>query len=157
MHPECHRCPGSLIRRICTTAGCVCLLGGCVANSSNPRMEIRSATMNDVRAAFDVEVLNPGGRNLTITRLDYEVSHGEASFPVASGSWTGALALPAHGNARLSLLAPFDSAPMEPDSMLLHLNGEMYFTDHTGYLGLGSMDLTHTAFRTQVGATRSEP
>lgn len=92
-----------------------------------------------------------------MTRLDYEVSHGESSFPVASGSWSGALDLPANGRAMLELETRFDAPPIEPESTLLHLNGELSFTDRTGFLGLSAMDLTRTPFHAEIIATRSSP
>lgn len=132
-------------------------LGGCVANSSNPHVVIRSATMSTDGAEFDLEIENPGGRNLTVTRLAYEVSHGESAFPVASGTWTGDLSLPAGGRVELPLLVRFASPTMEPDSRLLHLAGELGFVDRTGFLGIGAMDLTSTPFRGQVQAREAAP
>lgn len=118
---------------------------------------IDAATLGDGRASFALDLTNPGGRNLVLTRLDYEVSHGESSFPVAHGAWTGELELPAGGRAALSLDTPFDTAPLEPDSELLRLDGELVFTDRTGFLGIGAMDLTRTPFNAEVRATRSAP
>lgn len=118
---------------------------------------IRSAQVADQQASFELDLTNPGGRNLTVTRLDYEVSHGESSFPVAHGSWSGACDLPAKGRATLVLDTPFDAPPIEPESLLLHLSGELFFVDRTGYLGLSAMDLTKTSFRAEVEAKRTEP
>lgn len=132
-------------------------LGGCVANSSNPLVTIRAARCDEQQAWFDLELANPGGRNLTVTRLDYEVSHGESSFPVANGAWSGSLELPAHGDATLELRTTFDVPPIEPESTLLHLSGELSFTDQTGYLGLSDMDLTRTPFHAEIQAKRGVP
>lgn len=132
-------------------------LAGCVANSSNPRVTIRSAACGQERATFELDLINPGGRNLRVTRLDYAVSHGESSFPVASGTWTGEADLPARGKASLSLETRFGATPIEPESNLLHLSGELYFVDKTGYLGLRMMDLTRTSFQAEVNATREKP
>ena len=135
----------------------VVALGGCIANSSNPSVVIHSATMDGAGALFDLELANPGGRDLTVTRLTYEVSHGESAFPLASGAWTGELPLPAGGRAELPLRIAFDTPPMEPDSRLLHLVGELSFVDRTGFMGIGSMDLTSTPFRGQIEAREGTP
>lgn len=132
-------------------------LGGCVANSSNPLVHIESAQSNDEGATLNLDLTNPGGRHLTVNRLTYSISHGEAMFPVATGEWTGELDLPAHGHATLSFSAPFDTAPPEAGSHLLHLNGELFFVDRTGFLGLRFMDLTHTAFQDEVDAKETVP
>lgn len=118
---------------------------------------IRSARSDDRGAAFELDLTNPGGRDLRVTRLDYEVEHGESGFPVANGSWKGALDLPARGHATLLLTTPFDTPPMEADSRLLQLGGELFFDDRTGYLGLKAMDLTKTSFRTSIQSTRGTP
>lgn len=118
---------------------------------------IRSAAADDRRASLELDVSNPGGRHLTVTRLDYELAHGETSFPVATGSWTGDRDLPARGHATIVIDAPFDAEPIEPDSHLLHLSGELFFTDRTGFLGLRSMDLTRTPFHAEVEARGSTP
>lgn len=131
-----------------------CPLGGCVANSSNPAVEIRSARMDDAGATLDLALTNPGGRDLTVTGVTYDVSHGESSFPVANGAWSGSLDLPAKGTATLTLDVPFDTPPLEADSTLLHVNGELSFVDRTGFLGIGAMDLTKTSFRGTVTAVR---
>jgi len=55
------------------------------------------------------------------------------------------------------LETPFDAAPIETDSGLLHLAGELTFVDRTGYLGLRSMDLTKTSFHAEVESTRRAP
>lgn len=136
---------------------CVGLLGGCVANSSNPLVSIKAAQSNDGGASLDLDVSNPGGRHLTVRRLTYQISHGEAMFPVASGEWVGEVDLPAGGHATLSFLAPFETSPPEAGSRLLHLNGELFFRDRTGFLGLRFMDLTHTAFQDDIEATEKAP
>lgn len=130
---------------------------GCVANSSNPRAELHAAKADSQHAAFRLDLINPGGRDLVLTRLDYEVSHGESSFPVASGSWSGRVELPAKGTAVLDFDAHFQNPPMEPDSHIIHLSGEMFFVDRTGYLGLRSMDLSRTSFHAQVQAAEFQP
>jgi hypothetical protein len=132
-------------------------LAGCVANSSNPTVMVRSASSDDQHASFDLDLSNPGGRDLTATRLDYSVSHGESGFPAAKGSWSGKVDLPAKGHAMLTLDTRFEEPPMEPDSHLLHLTGELFFVDRTGYLGISTMDLTRTSFHADVEANRSKP
>ena len=150
--------PGGAARRLAVLATFLVLpLGGCVANSSNPSVLIRSARSDERGASFELELDNPGGRSLIVNRLDYEVGHGESAFPVATGSWKGELPLPARGHATLVLETPFDTAPIEPESQLLHLNGELLFVDQTGYMGLKSMDLTKTPFHDTVDAARSSP
>lgn len=130
-------------------------LTGCVANSSNPLIVVESASSDEQKAIFELDIRNPGGRNLVLTELEYDVSHGESSFPVAQGSWSGMLDLPKKGRTHLTLETPFDTPPIESDSQLLHLNGELILADRTGYLGLKAMDLTRTSFRADVTSTRS--
>jgi len=146
----------SIAQRGLSLIGALALLTGCVANSSNPVVSITSATMNDSAASIMLQLVNPGGRNLTVESLNYELSHGEIGFPLSSDTWTGQLDLPAQGEAQLLLSVVFDSAPFEEDSLLLHLNGELKFKDHTGFLGMSSMDLTGTSFQLDAEATRSE-
>jgi hypothetical protein len=129
-------------------------LSGCVANSSNPSVAIRSAQSDERGALIDLEFGNGGGRNLIVTGMSYQVSHGESLFPVAQGTWSGSLDLPGHGQARLSLPITFDTPPIEADSSLLHLSGELTFTDQTGFLGMRSMDLTRTSFHADTKAER---
>lgn len=148
---------GGATRRVSGSSLLAISLAGCVANSSNPSVMIRSARSDDAQAVFELDLFNPGGRNLRVTHLDYEVSHGESAFPVASGSWTGDIALPAHGHGTLMLSTRFDTPPIEPDSQLLHLSGEFSFVDKTGYLGLKSMDLTKSPFRLNVDSQRISP
>ncbi|MEQ9097090.1 MAG: LEA type 2 family protein [Phycisphaerales bacterium] len=128
------------------------LLTGCVANSSNPTVAVRRASMTDDAASIALTLGNPGGRRLTINRVDYELSHGEMALPVASGYWTGDVDLPAGGEAELTLDIKFDEPPLEPDSTLLHLSGVLGHKDHTGFLWLKSMDLGETAFKLDVQA-----
>jgi hypothetical protein len=132
-------------------------LGGCVANSSNPVVSTRSARMRPDRAEITLNLANPGGRNLTIQRVEYELSHGEMGLPVAQGAWSGALDLPASGDANLALLIPFTIEPIEADSTLLHLNGLLHMKDHTGFLGMSSMDLTRTPFQLDIEAEEADP
>ena len=129
-------------------------LVGCVANSSNPSVDIRSARMDDAGATLELTLANPGGRNLTLTGVTFEVSHGETTFPVANGSWSGSLELPAKGAATLAVDVPFDTPPLEADSTLLHVSGELSFVDRTGFLGIGAMDLTRTSFSGTSHAAR---
>ena len=130
---------------------------GCVANSSNVLVTVSSASMDDRHTDIVLEVRNPGARDLTLDRLDYDLSHGETSFPLASGSWTGELDLPGGASAPLPLSIAFDAEPIEPESGLLHLAGQLHHTDHTGYLGLRSMDLTSTPFQIDFTARRGAP
>lgn len=136
--------------------GAIALLTGCVANSSNPVVSITTATMNSSSASLMLHLSNPGGRDLTVESLDYELSHGEMGFPLSSDTWTGPVDLPAQGEAQLPLSITFDSEPFEDDSLLLHLNGQLRFKDHTGFLGMSSMDLTGTSFQIDIQAERSE-
>jgi hypothetical protein len=130
------------------------ILGGCVANSSNPTIAIRSATMDDAGADFELSVGNPGGRHLLVRRIEYEVSHGESSLPVAHGVWTGELDLPPRGDATLTLITLFDTPPIEEHSTALELDASLFLIDRTGFLGLRSMDLTSTPFRGTISALR---
>jgi len=77
-------------------------------------------------------------------------------LPVADGAWEGEVRLPSHGEALLHIDMPFGVPPLEDDSTRLHINGELYFVDHTGFLGMRSMDLTSTSFQAEIDATRSE-
>ncbi|MEY5033087.1 MAG: hypothetical protein RL354_2118 [Planctomycetota bacterium] len=126
---------------------------GCVANSSNPTVVIGGARTAEREATLDLDISNPGGRNLVVTRVEYQLAHGEMSFPVAEGAWSGELELPAGGSARLPLRVPFTVEPMEPDSRRLHLNGMLRLEDRTGFLGLKFMDLTATPFQAEIEAT----
>lgn len=132
------------------------LLSGCVANSSNPEIHASSAVMNSENATIRLQLTNPGGRDLTVQSLQYELSHGEMGFPLASGTWSGTLELPAKGEAGLDLMVQFDDEPIEDDSALLHLNGQLEFKDHTGFFGLSSMELTGTSFQLEIEAARGE-
>jgi hypothetical protein len=134
-------------------ASALALLGGCVANSSNPRVSIGGATASQREAAFDLDLSNPGGRDLVVTAIEYQLAHGEMAFPVAEGSWSGDLSLPAGETRRLALRIPFTVEPMEADSRRLHLSGTLRTKDRTGYLGLKFMDLTATPFQAEVDAS----
>jgi hypothetical protein len=112
--------------------------------------------MSSEGATIMLQLTNPGGRNLTIHTLTYELSHGEMGFPLASNTWNGKLELPAKGEAELPLSIVFEDEPIEDDSNLLHLNGQLEFKDHTGFFGLSSMNLTETSFQIEVEATREE-
>lgn len=145
--------------RLGRSLGLICLLSllsGCVANSSNPEIHARSAVMSSESATIRLQLVNPGGRNLTVQSLQYELSHGEMGFPLAAGTWAGALELPAKGEAGLGLTIQFDDEPIEDDSTLLHLNGQLEFKDHTGFWGISSMDLTETSFQLEIEANRGE-
>jgi hypothetical protein len=134
-------------------ASALALLGGCVANSSNPRVAIGNASASQREAAIDLDLSNPGGRDLVVTAIDYQLAHGEMAFPVAEGSWSGDLSLPAGETRRLALRIPFTVEPMEADSRRLHLSGTLRTKDRTGYLGLKFMDLTATPFQVEVEAS----
>jgi len=152
-----HRCFLSSGARIAAAPVLACAfaggLGGCVANSSNPTVAIGGARTSEREAALDLDISNPGGRDLVVTRVEYQLAHGEMSFPVAEGAWSGELELPAGGSARLPLRVPFTVEPMEPDSRRLHLNGMLRLEDRTGFLGLKFMDLTATPFQAEIEAT----
>lgn len=131
-------------------------LGGCVANSSNPSVVVVAAWMDDHEALVDLDVANPGGRNLVVREVAYELSQGEAGLPVAEGRWHGVLPLKAGARERLAIRIPFSLDLLEPDSRRIHLNGVLRFQDRTGYLGLGFMDLTSTSFQVEAVADSME-
>lgn len=131
-------------------------LTGCIANSSNPVVNAKHATMNDQNASVTLDLSNPGGRRLTIRTISYELSHGDIAFPVAQSEWTGTVELPAGGTAEITLDIPFDTEPIEDDSTLLQLSGSLAHKDHTGFLGLSFMDLGETAFHIDIEAERAE-
>ena len=145
------------VRRCLGLIIAITMLTGCVANSSNPVVSIASATMSDSSADVTLHLDNPGGRDLTVTSINYELNHGEMGFPLASEMWTGQLELPAQGEADLPLSIPFDEEPIEDDSTLLHINGEMSMEDHTGFLWLSFMDLTASPFQADIEARRVDP
>lgn len=128
------------------------LLVGCVANSSSPSVGIARSFASDREAEIELSIANGGGRDLVVTALEYQLSHGEAGLPVADGVWQGALALDAGESARLALRVPFAIEPLESDSRRLRLSGTLRFEDRTGYLGLGFMDLTATSFQVEADA-----
>ena len=132
------------------------MLVGCVANSSNPRVSLQAVAVTDAAADLALRIENPGGRDLTVSRVDYELSHGEMALPVANGAWDGALDLPAGGAAQLELHVPFDVPPIEADSTVVHLNGTLHLTDHTGFLGWAAMDLTQSPFQLDGGGAAGE-
>lgn len=131
-------------------------LSGCVANSSNPTVSARTASLDNESARIDLRLTNPGGRHLTLTGIDYELSHGQVGFPVARGTWDGTVDLPARGEAHLPIDIVFDTEPVESDSTLLHMIGTLHFKDHTGFLELPSMNLTQTSFQTEILAERHQ-
>ena len=92
--------------------------------------------------------------DLTVDAIDCELSHGEMGLPLAHEAWRGALELPAGGSNEVTLSIPFETSPIEEDSTLLQLNGLLIHTDHTGFLGLRSMNLGESVFRVEVEATR---
>jgi hypothetical protein len=132
-------------------------LTGCVANSSNPVVSVHSASLSPDAAMIVLDIQNPGGRDLTIERVSYEVSHGASGFPVANGIWDGHVLLVAGGDARLPLSVEFSQALLEPESNLLHVAGEITHTDKTGFLGIRSLDLAATAFVVETEAFREKP
>ncbi len=132
-------------------------LGGCVANSSNPSLSIASATMDGRVATMELNIMNPGGRDLELVSMEYQLSHGDAALPLADGTWNGSLELKPGTRCTLPLSVTFKSDPMEPDSGALLLAGTMKLRDRTGFLGLKSMDLGATPFQAsaiaRVGAS----
>jgi hypothetical protein len=131
-------------------------LTGCVANSSNPVVSVHSASLTPDSAAIVLNVRNPGGRNLSIEHVSYEVSHGSSGFPVTGGSWDGRVLLAAGADAQIPLSAEFLEPLLEPDSNLLHIAGEISHTDKTGFFGIRSLDLGSTAFVIETEATREQ-
>lgn len=133
------------------------ILGGCVANSSNPSVAVGEARMNDREALVVLDIENPGGRDLFIKEVEYQLAHGEAGLPVAEGVWSGGLELPAGKSSRLDLRMPFSIELLEPDSRRLYLNGTLRLEDRTGYLGLKFMDMTGTSFQIEFEAKDAKP
>lgn len=129
---------------------------GCVANSSNPTVTVAQARMSASEAMMELDIANPGGRNLVVREVEYQLAHGETALPVADGVWKGALALDAGSHARLELRMPFSIEPLEPDSRLLHLGGTLHLEDRTGFLGLKFMDMTGSPFQVETLAKEKE-
>lgn len=132
-------------------------LTGCVANSSNPVVSVRSATIASDTAQIVLDLKNPGGRDLAIEQISYEISQGVSGFPVASGIWNGHVLLPAGADAQLPLSFEFSKSPLEPESNLLRAVGEIRHTDKTGFLGIRSLDLGATAFAIEAEAISQDP
>jgi hypothetical protein len=143
--------------RLLRAAAMALLLGGCVANSSNPIVTLREARMSAKEAVLDLEVANPGGRDLCVKAIEYQLSHGETAMPVADGVWKGEVELPARKSVCMVLRVPFAIEPLEPDSRRLHLNGTLRLEDRTGYLGLGFMDMTGSPFQVEADAKEQSP
>ena len=141
-------CGSSRLLRAAATA---LLLGGCVANSSNPTVTLREARMSAEEAVLDLEIANPGGRDLCVKAIEYQLSH------VADGVWNGEVELPARKSVCMGLRVPFAIEPLEPDSRRLHLNGTLRLEDRTGYLGLGFMDMTGSPFQVEAEAKEPSP
>lgn len=133
------------------------LLGGCVANSSNPTVAVAEARMTATEALVALDVANPGGRDLFVKEVEYQLAHGEAGLPVAEGVWRGGLELPAGKSSRLDLRMPFSIELLEPESRRLHLTGMLRLEDRTGYLGLKFMDMTGTGFQIEFDAKGAKP
>lgn len=127
-------------------------LGGCVANSSNPSVSISSATIDGTLATMNLSIENPGGRDLELVSIEYQLSHGEAALPIAEGTWKGAVELKPGLRCSVPLTVTFQAEPLEPESGALHLNGTLHLRDRTGFLGLKSMDLGATPFQTTATA-----
>lgn len=143
--------------RFLRAAAMALFLGGCVANSSNPIVTLREARMSAKEAVLDLEVANPGGRDLCVKAIEYQLSHGETAMPVADGVWKGEVELPARTSVCMVLRVPFAIEPLEPDSRRLHLNGTLRLEDRTGYLGLGFMDMTGSPFQVEADAKELNP
>jgi|LauGreDrversion4_2_1035121.scaffolds.fasta_scaffold14479_5 hypothetical protein len=122
-------------------------LGGCVANSSNPSLSIASATIDGKVATMELNIVNPGGRDLELVSMEYQLSHGDVALPVADGTWNGSLDLKPGTRCTLPLSVTFETDPIEPDSGALLLTGTMQLRDRTGFLGLKSMNLGATPFQ----------
>jgi len=138
-------------------AAMLVLLGGCVANSSNPTVSVAEARMSATEALVSLDVTNPGGRDLFVKELEYQLAHGEAGLPVAEGAWRDGLDLPAGKSSRVELRMPFSIELLEPESRRLHLNGTLHLEDRTGYLGLKFMDMTGTSFQIEFDAKDAKP
>ena len=142
--------------RLSVIALAVGMLTGCVANSSNPVVSAKHASLGDQSASVTLNLMNPGGRRLTVQTIRYELSHGDIAFPIAQSEWTGTVELPAGGETEVTLDIPFDAVPIEEDSTHLQLSGSLAHKDHTGFLGLSFMDLGETAFHVEIEAERAE-
>ena len=128
--------------RIFDAVAAAAAVTGCsMPNSSNPTLTISSAQVAGQEARFDLLVENPSERNLILTGIDYSVVLGP--LPVAAGLWSGREALPSQGSVNISLVAPFDSPPIDPGASEIELSGEMSFEDETSG---GNMALERASF-----------
>ncbi len=148
---------GARVARVVAALGASTFLGGCVANSSNPTLAIAGARMSEREAWLGLDLVNPGGRNLVVREIEYQLAHGEIALPVADGAWKGALELAAGGRARLELRVPFSVEPLEPDSRRLKLEGTLHLEDRTGFLGLRDLDMTGSPFAAETEAEELAP
>lgn len=128
---------------------------GCVPNSSNVSVSIESAQLRAAECALEIRIENPGGRDLTITQVRYELSEAATGLPLGWGDWTGELPAPHGGEATLPLVIGLQSQPLDETSTRVRLSGELQMTDHTGYLGIRSLELTSTAFQAEADAERA--
>ncbi len=139
--------------RALAIAAWTALLGGCVANSSNPIVSVTDSRLSAEEACIDLEVANPGGRDLRISAIEYQLSHGEMAFPIAEGVWEEGVELPASKQASVRLRVPLLIAPLDPESRVLFLHGVLRLVDRTGFLGLRSMDMSESPFEIRFEAS----
>lgn len=154
MRTSTHRVARHALARAGLAAALGVGLAGCVANSSNPQLTVASAQASDSGAVLDLDLANPGGRDLVVTQFEYRLNHGDAAFPVGGGTWKGELDLKAHTHATLRLDIPFSVEPIEPGSDAFQLQGDLRFRDLTGFMGMQSMDLTGTTINESFRAGR---
>jgi len=110
-------------------------------NSTNPILTVTEARVVGQEAQLDLLIENPSERDLVLTGIDYTITLGP--LPVAQDRWTGGEPLPMQGSARFTLVAPFDSPPMDPTASQLEFSGVMSFDDQTVS---GNMALTEATF-----------
>ncbi len=118
-------------------------------------MSIESAELRAAECALQLRIENPGGRDLTVTRMHYELSEAATGLPLGSGDWSGELPVLHGGDATLPLVIGLQSQPLDETSARVRLSGDLRLTDHTGYLGIRSLEFTSTAFQTEADAERA--
>jgi hypothetical protein len=139
--------------RTLAMAAVTALLGGCVANSSNPIVSVTESRLSCEEALIDLELANPGGRDLRVSTIEYQLSHGEMAFPIAEGVWEEGVELPASTQTSVRLRIPLLAAPLEADSRVLHLSGALRLIDRTGFLGIRSMNMSDSPFQLRFEAS----
>lgn len=129
---------------------------GCVPNSSNLSVSILSAERRAEEVAVELRIDNPGGRDVTLTQVEYELSEAETGLPLAGGEWAGELAIHRGAGVTLALLIGMQSQPLDGDFSRVRLSGDLRLQDHTGFFGIRSLELTSSAFQVEADV-RSAP